>query len=53
MTELYPHWVANQSWLMFGFRGHDLHQPLIARPRALWRERLPVTGDNNRRVQPR
>ena len=21
MTELYPHWVANQSWLMFGFRG--------------------------------
>jgi glyoxylase-like metal-dependent hydrolase (beta-lactamase superfamily II) len=19
MTELYPHWVANQSWLMFGF----------------------------------
>jgi hypothetical protein len=18
-TELYPHWVANQSWLMFGF----------------------------------
>ena len=21
MTELYPHWVANQSWLMFGFPG--------------------------------
>jgi hypothetical protein len=21
MTELYPHWVANQSWLMFGFTG--------------------------------
>ena len=20
MTELYPDWVANQSWLMFGFR---------------------------------
>jgi glyoxylase-like metal-dependent hydrolase (beta-lactamase superfamily II) len=20
-TELYPHWVANQSWLMFGFPG--------------------------------
>jgi len=20
MTELYPHWVANQSWLMFGFQ---------------------------------
>ena len=19
MKELYPHWVANQSWLMFGF----------------------------------
>jgi hypothetical protein len=19
MTELYPHWVADQSWLMFGF----------------------------------
>ena len=19
MRELYPHWVANQSWLMFGF----------------------------------
>jgi len=19
MTELYPHWIANQSWLMFGF----------------------------------
>jgi hypothetical protein len=19
MTELYPHWAANQSWLMFGF----------------------------------
>ncbi|MFZ3342704.1 MAG: hypothetical protein WA609_01490 [Terriglobales bacterium] len=19
MTDLYPHWVANQSWLMFGF----------------------------------
>jgi hypothetical protein len=19
MSELYPHWVANQSWLMFGF----------------------------------
>jgi hypothetical protein len=19
MTELYPHWTANQSWLMFGF----------------------------------
>jgi hypothetical protein len=19
MTELYPHWVANQSWLLFGF----------------------------------
>jgi hypothetical protein len=19
MTALYPHWVANQSWLMFGF----------------------------------
>ena len=19
MTELYPHWVPNQSWLMFGF----------------------------------
>jgi hypothetical protein len=19
MTELYPHWVANRSWLMFGF----------------------------------
>jgi hypothetical protein len=19
MTELYPNWVANQSWLMFGF----------------------------------
>jgi hypothetical protein len=19
MTELYPHWVANKSWLMFGF----------------------------------
>jgi hypothetical protein len=19
MTRLYPHWVANQSWLMFGF----------------------------------
>jgi hypothetical protein len=19
MAELYPHWVANQSWLMFGF----------------------------------
>jgi len=19
MTELYPRWVANQSWLMFGF----------------------------------
>jgi hypothetical protein len=23
MTELYPHWVANQSWLMFGFRSHN------------------------------
>jgi glyoxylase-like metal-dependent hydrolase (beta-lactamase superfamily II) len=22
MTELYPHWVANQSWLMFGFPQH-------------------------------
>jgi hypothetical protein len=21
MTKLYPHWVANQSWLMFGFPG--------------------------------
>ena len=21
MTALYPHWVANQSWLMFGFPG--------------------------------
>jgi hypothetical protein len=21
MTELCPHWVANQSWLMFGFPG--------------------------------
>jgi hypothetical protein len=21
MMELYPHWVANQSWLMFGFPG--------------------------------
>jgi len=21
MTELYPQWVANQSWLMFGFPG--------------------------------
>jgi glyoxylase-like metal-dependent hydrolase (beta-lactamase superfamily II) len=21
MTELYPHWAANQSWLMFGFAG--------------------------------
>jgi glyoxylase-like metal-dependent hydrolase (beta-lactamase superfamily II) len=21
MTDLYPHWVANQSWLMFGFPG--------------------------------
>jgi glyoxylase-like metal-dependent hydrolase (beta-lactamase superfamily II) len=21
MTELYPHWVANQSWLVFGFLG--------------------------------
>src|ERR1700678_1019858 len=21
MTELYPHWAANQSWLMFGFPG--------------------------------
>ena len=21
MTELYPDWVANQSWLMFGFPG--------------------------------
>jgi len=21
MTELYPNWVANQSWLMFGFPG--------------------------------
>ncbi len=21
MTELYPHWVANRSWLMFGFPG--------------------------------
>ena len=21
MTELYPHWVASQSWLMFGFPG--------------------------------
>ncbi len=21
MTELYPHWVANQSWLMFGSPG--------------------------------
>jgi hypothetical protein len=21
MTELYPHWVANQSWLIFGFPG--------------------------------
>jgi hypothetical protein len=21
MTELYPHWIANQSWLMFGFPG--------------------------------
>ena len=21
MTTLYPHWVANQSWLMFGFPG--------------------------------
>jgi hypothetical protein len=19
MTALYPHWVANQSWLLFGF----------------------------------
>ena len=27
MTELYPHWVANQSWLMFGFPGHNSHQP--------------------------
>jgi hypothetical protein len=21
MTELYPRWAANQSWLMFGFPG--------------------------------
>jgi hypothetical protein len=21
MTKLYPHWAANQSWLMFGFPG--------------------------------
>jgi hypothetical protein len=29
MTELYPHWVANQSWLMFGFpHSHNLRQPL-------------------------
>ena len=20
-SDLYPHWVANQSWLMFGFPG--------------------------------
>ena len=26
MTELYPHWVANQSWLMFGSRSYRLHQ---------------------------
>src|ERR1700719_2563269 len=23
MTELYPHWAANQSWLMFGFAGSE------------------------------
>ena len=23
MTELYPHWVANQSWLMLGFPGRE------------------------------
>jgi glyoxylase-like metal-dependent hydrolase (beta-lactamase superfamily II) len=27
MTALYPHWIANQSWLMFGFPGHNSHQP--------------------------
>ena len=26
MTELYPHWVGNQSWLMFGFRSRDPHR---------------------------
>jgi len=27
MTQLYPHWVANQSWLMLDSRGHNPHQP--------------------------
>jgi hypothetical protein len=37
MMELYPHWVANQSWLMFGFpqpgkqlaNRRDVHQFLF------------------------
>ncbi len=38
MTELYPHWVANQSWLMFGF-------PSGSRERSF-------AYDRNRRRQP-
>src|ERR1700676_3765800 len=29
MTELYPHWVVNQSWLMFGFPQGKPHQGVV------------------------
>jgi hypothetical protein len=34
MTELYPHWVANQSWLMFGFpqAANSSSQKPVGRP---------------------
>src|ERR1700688_4202446 len=31
MTVLYPDWVANQSWLMFGFPGASLTSAAVAR----------------------
>jgi hypothetical protein len=30
MTEFYPHWMANQSWLMFGFPWTQLASTAIA-----------------------
>jgi hypothetical protein len=41
MTELYPHWVANQSWLIFGFPSHNPHQPSDANASSRMMEGCP------------
>jgi hypothetical protein len=51
MTKLYPDWVANQSWLMFGFPHAVTPINRVGAPLCTWEEGLAHIQENRIRFQ--